>query len=261
MASSRARLLLPKEHGTYGELLFPLITALGIGGVTTGGVLVALAALAGYLAHESVAVLAGLRGPRARRDHAPEARWGLATLGTLCAILGGAGLAALPADARLALLAPSVLSVATLAAAWLGRVRSAWGEAVAAAALSAWSLPVALAGRASLMAALACWGIWAAVFIAGTLAVRALIARTRRQPAWPEALASALVSAGAFAGALWLVQLDRLPPGVLVAFVPTTLAAGVLGVPGITARHLRRVGWTLVTASIGTLCALVATLR
>ena len=49
--------MLPREHGAYGQLAFPLVTALVIAGVTLSGVLIAVAAIAGFLAHEPLLVL------------------------------------------------------------------------------------------------------------------------------------------------------------------------------------------------------------
>ena len=56
--------LLPKEHGAYGQIAFPLATAFVVAGVSTAGLLLAAAVVAGFLAHEPAAVLLGLRGAR-----------------------------------------------------------------------------------------------------------------------------------------------------------------------------------------------------
>jgi len=83
VAAVARRLLLPQEHGTYGELLFPLVSALLL---TTSGRaswgLVGLA-LGGFLAHEGFSVLVGTRGTRAQRRARPEAWRSVATFGTL----------------------------------------------------------------------------------------------------------------------------------------------------------------------------------
>ncbi len=64
----RRGLLIPREHGTWGELLFPLCTALAVGHVSPHAVGAAAAALGGYLSCEGLQTLAGWRGPRARRE-------------------------------------------------------------------------------------------------------------------------------------------------------------------------------------------------
>jgi hypothetical protein len=68
--------LLPKEHGAYGQIAVPLITAFLVAGVSTTGLLIATAVSAGFLAHEPASVLTGARGTRAKRDlRQPALRW------------------------------------------------------------------------------------------------------------------------------------------------------------------------------------------
>ena len=259
MSTVRPRLLVPKEHGTYGELLFPLATALGVGGASVAGVTVALAALLGYLAHESFAVLVGLRGARARREQGRAALASVGWLGGAAALSCGVGLLVAPPEVRWAVLAAAVLSLGIVALAWTGRERTTIGEIGVAVALASWSVPVALAGSATWLTSLACAAIWSAIFAAGTFAVRAVIARTRRQSMVSPVLGSVGVSAGAIVAAAWLVRQGVLPAGVLLALLPTTLVVFGLCVPRVTAQQLRRVGWTLVSASAMTLLALILT--
>ena len=69
-------LFLPREHGAYGQLVFPLVTAFGVAGLSSGGLLLATAVIAAFLAHEPAAVRFGQRGVRAsREDGAGAARW------------------------------------------------------------------------------------------------------------------------------------------------------------------------------------------
>jgi hypothetical protein len=257
MSAAPPRLLIPREHGTYGELLFPLVTAFGAGGISVAGAAVAVAAVLGYLAHESFAVLAGLRGPRARRERGAIARRSLGWLGGAAASAGVVGLALAPTEVRVALLASTLLSLAVMALAWAGHERTTMGEVGVALALASWSVPVALAGGATWVTSLACAAIWSVIFAAGTFAVRAVIARTRRESVRSSVIGSVGVSLGAVVCAAWLVRLDILPAGVLWALLPTTLVVFGLCVPGVTAQQLRRVGWTLVSASAMTLVALL----
>src|SRR5688572_29450477 len=68
--------LFPKEHGAYGQITVPLITAFLAAGVSTTGLLIATSMLAGFLAHEPALVLIGARGARAKRDLRQRAiRW------------------------------------------------------------------------------------------------------------------------------------------------------------------------------------------
>jgi uncharacterized membrane protein YdjX (TVP38/TMEM64 family) len=42
----------PKEHGAYGQLAFPLVTAFAVAGIPPAAALTALAAVAAFVAHE-----------------------------------------------------------------------------------------------------------------------------------------------------------------------------------------------------------------
>ena len=71
--------LKPKEHGAYAILGIPIVTALLVAGPQVAGVCVAIAAVAGFLAHEPMLVAVGHRGARAQRA-TPAARRRLALL-------------------------------------------------------------------------------------------------------------------------------------------------------------------------------------
>lgn len=51
--------LLPKKHGAYGQITFPLIAAFAVAGVSVGGLLMAAAVIAGFVAHEPASILLG----------------------------------------------------------------------------------------------------------------------------------------------------------------------------------------------------------
>src|SRR5688572_9798586 len=98
--------MLPREHGAYGQLLFPLTTALAIGRPGRAAFAWAAASALAFLAHEPLVVLAGLRGSRASRDDRQRARRWLAAYLTGAALLGSLALVWMPRDARLAVAAP-----------------------------------------------------------------------------------------------------------------------------------------------------------
>jgi len=83
--------LLPKEHGAYGQLALPLVTSFAVAGVSTPAVLLGLAVVSGFLAHEPVVVLLGRRGARAKRE---QGRIAAVWLGVTAATTIGAGAAA-----------------------------------------------------------------------------------------------------------------------------------------------------------------------
>ena len=179
---ARARtLLLPREHGTYGEVLFPLLSALALGEANRAAWGLSLVALAGFLAHEGFVVLLGSRGARARRD-ASSAAW--RSVGLFAAVaVAGAALAwpGLTRPAAQGLGLATALSAAAMAVAWLGRERSLAGELLAALALTSWSVPVALAGAVAAGTTLIVWAIWCVVYGLSTVIVHAVIAGTIRR--------------------------------------------------------------------------------
>ena len=58
--------MLPREHGAYGQLLLPVLTAMAMGRPTLAAVALAASAAAAFVAHEPLMVLIGRRGARAR---------------------------------------------------------------------------------------------------------------------------------------------------------------------------------------------------
>src|SRR5262245_24110922 len=129
---SATRALLPKEHGAYGQLAFPLVAAFAVAGPSPAGVLLGVAAVAGFLAHEPGAVMLGQRGPRARRELSSVAvRWLL-----VCAAVGSVAAVSsailIPANARWSLMVPAVAALFLGAATIAGRGKSWDGEVAAA---------------------------------------------------------------------------------------------------------------------------------
>ncbi|MDE3154816.1 MAG: YwiC-like family protein, partial [Acidobacteriota bacterium] len=98
--------MLPREHGAYGQLLFPLVTALALGRPGAAALALAAAAIAAFLAHEPLLVLLGQRGTRAARERGPEARHWFTGLAAMAAIAGAAGVRLAPQAARVARAAP-----------------------------------------------------------------------------------------------------------------------------------------------------------
>jgi hypothetical protein len=254
--------LLPKEHGAYGQLAFPLVIALACAGSSIGGLLFTVAVVAAFLAHEPAAVLLGSRGPRARRELGARAsRWLLACLAVM-AIAGAAALLVMDPPARWSTLLPlapaGLLALATLR----GGEKSAFGEVATAVALSAAAVPVSLAAGAPLEAAAGVAIPFGLLFASSTLAVRVVILRVRgggdrAAAAATRSAALALVAAGAVTLAL-LAGGGVLPVSVLVAAAPGLLTATFVACRPPAPIHLRRVGWTLVAVSVATSVIVVA---
>ena len=153
--AAKRRSMLPHEHGAWGQLAMPLLTALAIGRPGAASLLLTTAVVLAFVAHEPLLVLLGQRGQRARKEDGPRAgRW-LGALAALAAVTGLLGIAVAPAAARLALLLPAALAALV---GWLVSrklEKTVAGEIAVAAALASAGYAVALAGGATQPAALA----------------------------------------------------------------------------------------------------------
>ena len=253
--------MLPREHGAYGQLLFPLATALALGLPGLGALLLSAGAVCAFLAHEPLLVLIGQRGARAARDQRAQAwRW-FACSGSAAALCGAGALAALPLVARAAVTVPAALALVLGAVILAHREHTAFGEILSALTLSSLAAPVALASGTSTLAAVTCAAVYASVHVAATIAVRAVITRTRQPPAIGARAVSVLVSIGLVAG---LALLSR--GGLLASVAPwgslpmCGLGCALVAFPP-SARRLRVVGWTLMAGATVTALVLIAALR
>ncbi|MFN7983494.1 MAG: YwiC-like family protein [Vicinamibacterales bacterium] len=248
-------MLIPREHGAYGQLLFPLIAALAIGHVTVGAVLLALAVSGAFLAHESLLVVLGQRGSRAAREQAQDAKSTLAVFGGLWLVCGIGALWLMPRQAVPYLALPIVLGAQVMFVVFMHRERTTPGEILVGAALASSSLPVALECGVALRDAVTVVLVFALVFATATIAVRAVIGRVskaggprrwwRRRAMGVVGGLAALVSARVIASVA--------PWGAL----PVCLVALGLAMRPPSPKQLRIVGWTLVATLLTTLILIV----
>ena len=112
--------MFPKEHGAYGQLIFPLATSLLVAGVTAPALLTALAAGAAFISHEPALVLLGRRGTRATRETGRRAIvwWSVSTAAAVVA--GGLALWLAPGGERWAFAYPAVPAAILAVAAGIG---------------------------------------------------------------------------------------------------------------------------------------------
>ncbi|OFW01686.1 MAG: hypothetical protein A3I61_03495 [Acidobacteria bacterium RIFCSPLOWO2_02_FULL_68_18] len=257
--------LWPKEHGAYGQLAFPLVTSLAVAGLSASALLLALSAVAAFLAHEPLLVLRGGRGGRARLEAGRRAAVWLAVTGGLALLGGAAGLWLMPEGTRWSLLLPLVPAASFAAALLRTDAKSAQGEVAVALSFSLLAVPLGLAAGAPLREALAVAVAYAAIFVTATLAVRVVILKVRGggSPGAVRATrAAALVlaaagGAGITAAATSLV----LPWTTVVAAAPGLIAATVLALGTPSPARLRAVGWTLIGISAAAALVLVIGLR
>ena len=270
---SPVRVLWPKEHGAYGQLLFPLGTALVLG-PRLGAVALAGACVAGFVGHEAVLTLLGQRGGRLARNRRRDAIVSLACCATLATALGAWAVVQMAPASRPFVALPVALAMTLAIFISTGREHSTMGEIVAAIALSSCGVPVALAGAVPASRALTCWLVFALSFTLATLAVRSTIARAKNTraggPGFPSStLRSTAASSTALrtgrAGnrigttvwlasatiALSLVAASRgwIAPAAPFALLPVCGMAVGLSLFPPHPRRLRTVGWLLVTAT------------
>jgi hypothetical protein len=254
------RSMLPHEHGAWGQLAMPLLTALAIASPTPAAVALAAAVVLAFLAHEPALVLLGQRGRRARDEDGARARRWLAVTGALAAAAGAGGFALAPAGARVALAVPAALAVVVLVLVLRRLEKTIGGEITVATAFASSGLAVALAGGADLPRALAAALAWALAFAAATLAVQVILERVRskgaRDPGPRHAALALLLAAAAFG-----LTRAGLPPVLAWATLPTVALSVVVCLARFSPRRLRELGWALVGSSTVTLVILVAALR
>jgi len=246
--------LWPREHGAYGELAFPIVSALVLGRPTLAAIALGLAAILVFLAHEPMLVLVGRRGARRKTESARPARVRLALLGGLAVVLGGAGLAVAPRLATILALVPVAIGLVALGLAATGRERSLGGELHVALSLSSIALPVAIAAGLDLERAVSLVSVWAIGFGVSTGAARGLVFRGRdggRLLRITSIAAAAIVVA-----AIGLAAARVLLPGVALAPIPFAVLALGLRIRPPSPKQMSAVGYSLVGASVVTLALL-----
>ncbi len=259
--AARERSLLPQEHGAWGQLAMPLLSALLIAGATPAALLLAAATVLGFLAHEPWLVALGHRGLRATRDDGPRARRVMWALLAGAAVTGGAGAWLAPSAARWALLVPAALACGVVGLVLARRERTVPGELTVVTALASSGLAVALAAGAPLRVAAAATATWVLAFATSVFAVQVVLARTlsrgetelgRRNGLAVVLVAGCGAAATAAAGLGWTVG---------VALAPTALLSLLVCLLPFSARQLRTLGWGLVASTTATLLVLVLGLR
>jgi hypothetical protein len=249
--------LIPREHGAYAQLGFPLLTGLIYSGGHPGAVAFSVAAIALFLAHEPLAVLAGVRGERLRTELARPARRRLLFLAgaAVAGLVAAIGLA--PPLAWMAAVLPAGLGLLLLPLLGTRRLKTIPAEAIVAAVFSTSVLPLALSDAVGLLEAGLAAAVWYAAFLPSIFAVHAVKAALKKRPEerWilrAAPVLSTLVLGAVIAGGLLL------PEGadLLAAVPPVAVALGVAARPPHP-RHLKRLGWMMVAADVVALVLLL----
>jgi hypothetical protein len=273
----KPRSLLPKEHGVYAEAGFPIVTGLVMSRIHPAAVLFGVAVIAAFLAHEPLLVVLGHRGQRVQHDHGQRATRRAILLGAMAVLSGVIAIGLAPQEASLWLFIPVVLGVLMVPRILGGTMKTLVGELVAGLALTAMVLPIGLSGGVvPLPLAVSAAVVWALTFTISNLAVRAIIRphlRRAKGEDVPESTGPGslrgrmdrntertvviVLCVWAIMGVILALTLTQLSTWAVLAAIPGTVAGLVLGIRKISARSLRKVGWTLVGVYMSTLALLV----
>lgn len=241
---SNAASLHPKEHGAYAILGVPIVSALIMGGPTLVGTSVAVAAVAGFLAHEPLLVAWGHRGRRAQHS-TPAAKSRLTVLLSVTIVSGVIALVVGTQMVRLALTGCLAVAVASFVLAAIGKHRTLCGQMWGVVGLTVPCVPILLAGDVSVAASLTIWAAWLLGFSASTIAVRSVIAAQKRQPRTVHVsiltAISLVIGSAAMLNVYWPL-----------ATLPLTGLSWYLLISPPRPKHLKRVGWTLVVGTLAT---------
>ena len=259
--------MIPREHGAYAELLFPIATVFLGGSPTMATVWLAIATLAAFLANEPLLVLVGERGSRAQRADSARAKRALVVFAFFGVTAGVAGIVSASPSARIAVILPMLLGGGVFLLAAQGLERSMFGQGLAAAALSSVAVPLGLSADLGLAESFAVAFIWAVTALLGTSIVRLTVARTKARTE-EEIAAVAFKRVLLIVGCLTVIAVgcaapfaERVGLWVLTAAVPVAVVVLFMAVFRPTARRLRLMGWSLVGASLLSLIAVVTALK
>ena len=261
------RKMVPREHGAYAELLFPIVTVFLGGSPTTSTWLLAVGAIACFLANEPLLVLFGQRGTRVKRQESDRAKRALLVFFLIALGTGVTGLLLTTTAVQYAVGVPLLLGVGLVMLAIQGLERSMMGEALAASALSSIVIPLGLSAGLDLTLTLAVALIWLVTSLLGTAVVRLTVARTKAKGDEDlprtrfKRAALILVCLVVIAVGVAAPYGSRVGLWILAAAVPVAVVVFAIAVLQPTARRLRLMGWSLVAANLCSLIAVVTTLK
>jgi hypothetical protein len=275
--------LLPREHGAYAELAFPLITGLAMTIPSLSSLALGASAVLFFLANESVAILLGVRGKRLQTQLGTPARARGRTLLGLGIALGLAGILGAGPSAWPEIILPVASGVLLIPTVLTGRQKTILGEILVVTAFSTLVLPLAIASGAETDRAWAAAFVWWVSFSLGTVEVHAIKARHKSTgrsdwTRWGSPLLSGAVVLAGFAVWLgpwgfsggpgageylpaagaglnfgWFRGMAAAVSPVFVHSIPALLppSVAIFGLSLLRAhpKYLKRVGWSLVGAN------------
>jgi hypothetical protein len=261
------RKMVPREHGAYAELLFPIVSVLLGGAPTTSTWLLAIAAIGAFLANEPLLVLFGQRGTRVQREESDRAKRVLLMFSLVALGAGVAGLLLASTQVQYAIMVPLLLGATLVLLAIEGLERSMLGEGLAAATLSSIAIPLGFSAGLGRTATLCVAVLWLTTSLLGTAVVRLTVARTkaktqqeRGRVAFERVVLILVCSMTILVGVAGLSG-SRDGLSILAAAMPVALVVLAVAALRPTTRRLRLMGWSLVAANLCSLIALVTALK
>jgi YwiC-like protein len=255
--------MLPREHGAYSQMILSLVTSVAVARAAPPALLLALAVVCGFLAHEPLLVLLGGRGARPRTAMGWRAAVWLAA--TLCVMVaaGAAAFRSIPAGVGWSFLMPLVPAAWVAASVFMRQEKSASCEVAVALAFALAAIPICLAASVRVETATAIALVFASVYVTGVLCVRAIVVGKRRggNPGVLRTTRFALlaVAVGVVLAIAIAVARQWVPGATLLAAAPG------IGVAVALARRcppppLKTVGWSLAMTSAAAALILIAAL-
>lgn len=245
--------LWPREHGTYVQLLAPLVAALIARSPTVAGVLFGVAACTAFLTSEAVLISRGARGVRRQALDGARAARRARSLGVIALGTGTVALVLAPRTAIELVGLVALPAALALILAAQRKIHSLGGELIAAIALVGASAPVLAAAGASRYEAVAWWLVWSAGFATTVIAVRSVVIRHRKRDLRErEARADAQIVAYILAGLLVVAI-----PATAIA-LPLMFASVLIALISPSAKRLFWVGIGLAIAAAGSAALAIA---
>ena len=254
----RDRYLLPREHGAYAQLGFPLLSGLVLGAPGLASFLFAAAAIGLFIANEPLLLLLGVRGKRLQEELRVPAGRQLALRAGFGALAGLGAFWLAPDTARWLALVPALCVAGLLPLVVAKRLKTLGGECLAAAAFAAMHLPVAASGGVTGLMLYGPPVLWFVATIVSTLCVHAIKSRVTGATPWVQWVAPLATRFALFAVLVVTVTVPAWRPVAVAACLPL---AGVLVLNRLapSTKRLKQVGWTLVATQALALALLAAT--
>ena len=260
-APVKRRSLLPQEHGAWGQLAMPLISALAVARPSLSALLLTASTVLGFLAHEPWLVTLGHRGAKALKEEGARARKVMLQFLAAAGVTGVAGVWLAPMAARVALVVPVALCAAVIAFVLARKERTVPGELTVVSALASSGFAVALASGATLQAAAAGTATWVLSFAASVFAVQVVLIRGLSKGEQDHGVRNAVIAGLISVVGCALAVLAGLGWVVPAAVAPTAGLSLVVCLAPFSARQLRTLGWALVGSTTATLIVLIVGLR